>query len=540
MESSPKGLDWKDVLVTVLAFFVAIWATSSALDTVLTSWKKSKQDVRISMSKGHLRVGPPARQTSLAGKVGRSGQGGTWGKSGPKRLTGKVGRWKRLHANEIVALIQEYGSQQGRGIDRLRSMLANHRVAINVRLVSRAASRRTAWLNWVKGLFDLAALAGWLFFFGPLWLWWKLQGDLRRRETTIKAIPHFAVTGAAVMVVALTMISIVVGIVKIQMELAAFGAPKAAVADSFMQYIIYGSDEDVTVLTRLLIQARHAVQGAPWMAAGLLYSLWSALDTLRHSAVLVWARTSLSVAGWLVSLYGPAIAATTALLAWKVVWPVLHNSAQYPVRRVRGEEAAGLWSFIKEQLGILWKEVRASIWMALFIFVFVALSVVAIRALSYPVVEASIKLVVGTVELVAQGRPVPQTALVASLLSLVLYLLVASAMFLAPVGVLVTKTYRVVRVRLYEHRRYKKFGGFWRAVRLGLLNVMGITALAAGASFGAYHVLVHLIANPMVRVWLPALMFAPVLFAMLHAGSVFGTLKAVILMSIGDETEPVV
>jgi len=253
---------------------------------------------------------------------------------------------------------------------------------------------------------------------------------------------------------------------------------------------------------------------------------------------LVWAKTSVSVAGWLMSLYGPAIAATTALLAWKVVWPVLHNSAQYPLRRVRGEETEGIWSFIKEQLGILWKEIRASIWMALFIFVFVALSVVAVRALSYPVVEASIKLVVGTVELVAQGRSVPEVALVASLLSVVLYLLVASAMFLAPVGVLVTKTYRVVRLRLYEHRRYKEFGGFWRAVRLGLLHVMGITALAAAASFGAYHVLVHLVANPLVRVWLPALMFAPVLFAMLHAGSVFATLKVVFFMPIGEVTDP--
>ena len=447
-------------------------------------------------------------------------------KSSPKRKKKKADKsW--LKGKPIARLAWELSKLEAKGrlgLESFRKELRKQRLKINMVLVVRTVDARARWLDGFARVLEYISLAALLLLLGPLFLFAAVPEEMDRRAVALRSIPFFIITTAAVLLVANGLTSIVIGVQKLQVSLAAFGTPKAAVTDAVMHYVIYTDDRQFMDLAALVGKAHAALKQHPILAVGLLDYLWRGLQVLQNSAVLLWTRRGLSVVARLMDLYGPLIAIAAMVLVYQVVVPVIRNLVRYPVRVLTRQQDAGVWVFIRDQFRVLWREFKTSFWMFLFILVFTAVAVALVRLLVFPMVVVCIKTILSVKAILMAGTSVPTVGMGLSMLSVAVFLILVCGLTLLPVGVVLSKAYFVVRTRAYTKRKYKEFPVFWQTVRRVAVRVVALTALAAGIITGIYFFMMYLVDSPAARIWIPAPLFGPVLTVALWRLRVFRNL----------------
>jgi hypothetical protein len=461
-------------------------------------------------------------------------------KSSSKRKKRKVDKsW--LKGRPVVQLAWELGKLETKGrlgLKSFRKELKKQRLKINMLLVVRTVDARSRWLDGFSRVLEYLSLAALLLLLGPLFLFAAVPEEMERRSVALKSIPFFIITTAAVLLVANGLVSIVVGVQKLQVSLAAFGTPRAAVTDAVMHYVIYTDDVQFMQLAALVGKAHAALKQHPILVVGLLDYLWRGLQVLQNSAVFLWTRRGLSAVARLMDLYGPLIAIAAMVLVYQVVVPVVRNLVRYPIRVLTRQQDAGVWVFIKDQFRVLWREFKTSFWMFLFILVFTAVAVALVRLLVFPMVVVCIKTILSVKTLLMAGGKVPTVGMALSMLSVAVFLILVCGLTLLPVGVVLSKAYFVVRTRAYTKRKYREFPVFWQTVRRVATHVVALTALLAGVITGIYFLLMYLVDNPTARIWIPAPLFGPVLGVALWRFRVFGNVVSCLKADALTEPEP--
>jgi hypothetical protein len=159
--------------------------------------------------------------------------------------------------------------------------------------------------------------------------------------------------------------------------------------------------------------------------------------------------------------------------------------------------------------------------MVVFVLVFTVLAVAAVRLLTGAAVFVLLKTLLAAGTVVAGGRELPDLALLFTMLSLVTFLVVVCLLCLAAAAVVFAKAYPMVRTRLIERRRFRRFPVFWRtALRFGTKVVLP-TVAAAGAVVAVWYALLLTIDDPSWRVWLAPPLLGPALLLLLWAQGVF-------------------
>jgi hypothetical protein len=494
---------WRNVAAGLVAalviLFMVINIATSSLEETATSFELSTGD----------------DENEQAPKDSSGEKTGDHAKSLGKRAAGRLLR-------DIV----ELAARRELDAATFKEALEERRLEINLALVSETAQRRTVWLDWLERLLELLSLSTLFLLLGPLWVYHRLPAATDRRRVAARSVTHFMVATAVALVVANGVASMVVGIQQLQVGLAAFGSPRAAVTDAVIHYVVYSGDNEALSVADLLRRASTEVRRDPLAVLGILDRLWVGLQSIKDSTVLDWAKAGFALAAKLAALYGPLLALATLLVAYRVVVPVIKNVVTHPVRALEDPERGAIWPFLKEQLRVLWQELRAAVWMFFFIFGLVALSVGCVRLLIYPMVVVSIHTVLATFQLVLTGRGLPTAGLIVSTASLALFLLLVMGLTLLPIGMLLSKTHRVVRARIRRKRPFKSFSAYWKTVRTVLFGIMGATAAAAGGTVALYFAADALTGEPMWRVWLPSI-FAPLTLAVVWALRVFHKLVEV-------------
>lgn len=449
-------------------------------------------------------------------------------KSSPKRKKKKVDKsW--LKGKPIAQLAWELGKLETKGrldLETFRNELKKKRLKINLLLVMRTMDARARWLDGFSRVLEYLSLAALFLLLGPLFMFMAVPEEMERRSVALRSIPFFIIATAGVLLVANGLVSIVVGVQKLQVSLAAFGTPKAAVTDAVMHYVIYTDDRQFLELAALVGRAHDTLKQHPILVVGLLDYLWRGLQVLQNSAVFLWTRHGLSVVARLMDLYGPLIAIAAMVLVYQVVVPVIRNLVRYPVRVLTGQQDAGVWVFIKDQFRVLWREFKTSFWMFLFILVFTAVAVALVRLLVFPMVVVCIKTILAVKTLLMGGGEVPAVGMGLSMLSVAVFLILVCGLTLLPVGVILSKAYFVVRTRAYTKRKYKEFPVFWQTVRRMATRVVALTALVAGVITGIYFLLMYAVDSPVARIWIPAPLFGPILSVVLWRLRVFRNVVA--------------
>ncbi len=421
----------------------------------------------------------------------------------------------------LLALAGEYAAGK-LDLPRLRDTLGALRVDTNLTLINESMRSRTTWLDRLQELLDILALGAFVLLLGP---WW-----VRRRAASGTApppwrmsIPYFVVTAAVVLWMFKLLGGLVVGVEKLQVAVAAFGTPTAAAADAVVHYVVFGADAELERLLELLLAAPRAVQDNPLYGLGALGGLWAGVQGALDSTALWLARHAFSLVVKALQLYGPLLAVATLLVAYRMIVPLVRNLVRYPVDALSGADAPGLGRFVLRQLGLLWKEIRAATWMLLFVLVFTVLAVAAVRVLTFGAVVVLIKTLLAASAAVASGAGLPDVGLLFALLSIAVLLVVVAGTCLGAAAVIFGRAYPVVRTRLHEKRRFRRFPLFWRTVRRLGSQVVWPTLLSVGALLALYFLALEFVASPTLRVWLPAAL-GPLLAALLWRLRVFARL----------------
>ncbi|MBI5501390.1 MAG: hypothetical protein HY907_14180 [Deltaproteobacteria bacterium] len=173
---------------------------------------------------------------------------------------------------------------------------------------------------------------------------------------------------------------------------------------------------------------------------------------------------------------------------------------------------------------MVWREVRAAAWMLGFVAVFTVLAVVAVRLLTGAAVVVLLKTLLAATAVAGSGAPLPDGALFATMLSLLLYIVLTAVVCLVSAAVIFGKAYPVVRARLLEKRRFRSFPAFWRVTRLLVTRVIWPTVVASGLVLAAYWALLLEFSSPASRVWLAAPLLGPGVLLLLIAQGVLGRL----------------
>jgi hypothetical protein len=422
----------------------------------------------------------------------------------------------------LLALAGEYVAGK-LDLARLRDTLSELRVDTNLTLINETMRSRTSWLDRLQELLDVLALGAFVLLLGP---WW-----VRRRAApgTVPppwrmSIPYFVVTAAVVLWVFKLLGGLVVGVEKLQVAVAAFGTPTAAAADAVVHYIVFGADTELERLLELVLAAPQAVQDNPLAGLGVLGGIWLAVQGALDSTALWLASHAFSWVVRALQLYGPLLAAATLLVAYRIFVPLLRNLVRYPLDALAGADAApGLGRFVLRQLGLLWKEFRAAVWMLLFVLVFTVLAVAAVRVLTFGAVVVLIKTLLAASTAVLSGADLPDVGLLCALLSIAVLLVLVAGICLGAAAVIFGRAYPVVRTRLHERRRFRRFPLFWRMVRRLGSQVVWPTLLSVGALLALYFLALEHVADPTLRVWLPAAL-GPLLVLLLWRLRVFARL----------------
>ena len=430
----------------------------------------------------------------------------------------------RKTAQNLTEDMAKLAFQGGLDMQGLRTVLKKRRWDINMALVSATATRRQIWLHRLERWLELFSLIALVFLLGPLWLYWKLPKGPKRRATAAKSIPYFVVTAAGAMAVFNGVASVVVGLQEIQLALACFGTPKAAVTDAAIHLFVYGGRGEYLSLGELMRRGRELVAQDPMSALRIMEHLWAGLKALRDSQLIHWARISFWAAGRLVDLYGPFIFVATLLVTYQVVSPVVRNVIQYPLAVIREERDPSIWQFTKDQIKVLWRELKAATWTFGFILLFVVLSVVVVRLFTFPVVLVALKTLVALLETLVAKSVFADTGFLLSMLSVAAYLLCLCGLTLLPMGLLLSKTYALVRHKVAHGARFRDYPLFGKALKWALLRILAPTALCALIPLGLYFLLAWAVDSAHTLVWLPAPLFFPLLVVGLLLLRVFPSL----------------
>ncbi len=313
-----------------------------------------------------------------------------------------------------------------RSVDELAEVLDENRLNLNVEIFKRLVEYRMRWVNRLEGVLRLACLAFLLLLLAPF--------SRYRSHPLRETLPLFLVATCVMVMLTSALITFVIAIEEVQIALATLGAPNVVITDALVHYVLFFQDQDLAQVLQLLQQGLSSADSNPVQALGLLYHLMDAVAQARESSVLGASWTVLGWLAWLVHLYGPAIAAATALLAWAVLSPIIREQIRYPFQIMDGEREPGLWRYLKSQLAIWWRELRAVMWMMLYIVLLVLIAVVLVRVLAFPVVVAAIKTLLATLQQVESGGGLSDFGLVLSLTSLVLFLVVSSLLIIGAMG----------------------------------------------------------------------------------------------------------
>ena len=242
------------------------------------------------------------------------------------------------------------------------------------------------------------------------------------------------------------------------------------------------------------------------------------------STLLVWGRHLCTTLFHLLDLYGPILAALTLLVAWRVLHPLIRNLVRYPLDAAAGRPVATLGRFTLDQLVFAWREIRAAVWMFGFVAVFTVLAVVAVRLLTGAAVVVLLKTLLAATAVIAAGGALPDGALFATMLSLLVYVVLTAVVCLASAAVIFGKAYPVVRARLPEKKPCRSFPVFWRTTRLLVTRVIWPTVVASGVVFALYWALLLQVSSPAGRVWLAAPLLGPAVLGLLLVQGVLGRL----------------
>jgi hypothetical protein len=395
-----------------------------------------------------------------------------------------------------------------------RHALKKRRVKINLALIAETANRRTRWLDTLEHVLEMLSLAALIFLLGPLVIYKVLKGEAGKTRKQMRAaawrsVPYFILTSAAVLVVANGVASLVVGIQKLQVALACFGTPRAAVTDAVLHFVIYAGEKEMLSLADLLSKAGAAIRRNPLAAVGLLHHLWSGLQVMRESTLLRLTAKGLAAVAQLIDLYGPVLAVVTLVVTYRILVPVLRNLVRYPIRALHSAQDARIWPFLKSQARVLWQELKAAGWMFVFIFALVAVAVVCVRLASFPVVVAAIRTLLASLQIMARTGTFPDGALMLSTLSLGLFLVLITAFSLLPTGLALSKTYTMLRAKSREKRAFRTFPRYWWLLKTLLLRIIGAILLAGVLIVALYFGLTYVWDSPVAHLYLPAVLFTP-------------------------------
>lgn len=469
------------------------------------------------------RSASPEATAAGRGAVGSSpGTGGpaSGAPSGTARARGEEVAAPTFH-ERLLALAGEYVAGK-LDLDRLRDRLSDLRLETNLRLINETMRSRTVWLDRLGDLLDVLSLGALVLLLGP---WWVRRRAPPGTEPPPwgRSVPYFVVTAAVVLWVFKVLGGLVVGVEKLQVSVAAFGTPTAAAADAVLHYVVFGADAELERLLRLLLSAPQAVQENPLAGLGVLGGLWLAVQGTLDSTALLLARHAFSLVVRALHLYGPLLAAATLVVAYRMIVPLVRNLVRYPVDALAGADAPGLVRFVLRQIGLLWKEIRAAAWMLLFVLVFTVLAVAAVRVLTFGAVVVLIKTLLAASTAVLAGAGLPDVGLLFALLSVAALLVVVAGTCLGVAAVIFGRAYPVVRARLHEKRRFRRFPQFWRTVRRLGSQVVWPTVVSVGALLALYFLGLEFVDGPTLRVWLPAAL-GPLLVLLLWRLRVFARL----------------
>lgn len=405
-------------------------------------------------------------------------------------------------------------------LEGLRDRLTDARLAVNVVLINETAQGRVRWLARLGRGLELASLAALLLLAGPLWVRRRRRGTPEANAAAWKSVPFFVVATAALLVVGNLVIALLVGTEKLQVTVAAFGSPAAAGADAALHYLAYGGDADVDRILRLVFDARAAIVQDPFSAFGVAGVLWVAVQGVMQSTLLQWGRHLFTALFHLLDLYGPLLAALTALVAWGMLAPLVRSLVRYPLDAAAGRTVPTLGRFVLDQLVFAWREVRAATWMLGFVLVFTVLAVAAVRVLTGAAVIVLLKTLLAATAAVAAGKALPDGALFCTMLSLLVYVVLAAVVCLVSAALIFGKAYPVMRTRLHDKRRLRSFSAFWGMTRGLITRVVWPTLVASGVVFALYWALLLTVTDPGWRVWLAAPLLGPLTLLLLLAQGV--------------------
>ena len=395
-------------------------------------------------------------------------------------------------------------------VDGLRDVLQQHRGRLNLELTTYTVLARSEWFDRLKLWFAVFSLSALLMLFGPIWVFRQTPPGEERQRKTLRSIPYFFVAAIVTVFVSNILASLVIDVQKLQVTLASFGAPPVAATDALLHYLIHSSDEELLALLDLLFQARHQIGGDPVGAVGLLNHLWVGVQIAHESEIFDAVGTIVTTFAWILDLYAPILAVAASVWVYWVVSPVVKNLVTYPVRASKGQEVESLWQLTKQQLAVIfWRELKASAWAFLFLIVLVLVVVVIMRLVTAALVVVSIKTLLAVESLLAAGDLSFEIPLVVAMVSLALFLGLAMLSCLVPCGVILTRSYQVIRTRLIEKRGFRSFPQFWRTVGGMLFGVVGLGFLSAAVVAAVYWGMLTVVADPMARIWLTAPIFGP-------------------------------
>jgi hypothetical protein len=387
-------------------------------------------------------------------------------------------------------------------------------------LINETAQSRVRWLARLGRALELASLAALLLLLGPLWVRRRGGGTPEANAAAWRSVPYFIVAAAALLAVGNLLIALLVGTEKLQVSVAALGSPAAAGADAALHYLAYGGDADVEQVLRLIFEARAALVQDPFAAFGVAGVLWVAVQGVMQSTLLAWGRHLFTTLFHLLDLYGPILAALTALVAWEMLAPLVRNLVRYPLDAAAGRTTRTLGRFVLDQVVFAWRELRAAAWMLGFVLVFTASAVAAVRMLTGAAVVVLLKTLLAATATTTAGGALPDGALFCTMVSLLVYVVLTAVVCLVSAALIFGKAYPVVRARLHEKRKFRSFPAFWRMTRRLLTRVVWPTLVASGVVFALYWALMLEISDPAIRVWLAAPLLGPLTLLLLLAQGV--------------------
>lgn len=385
-----------------------------------------------------------------------------------------------------------------------KTRLAEERLAINLDLIIQSAQSRAQWFANLQQSVQRLLLVSLLLLFGPIWLARKRPPG-ERRTVALRATPYFVAATAALLSVGAMLIGAVMGIHSVQVTFASLAAVKVSVTDALIHYIVYSDDPGLDRLFGVMFTARDQPLGA----LGLIDHLLLGVQAAQESRILGHAYRMATWLGRGLELYVPLIAVGAVALAVQTAIPVVRETLSYPAQAIGGQVDGSLWIFAKRQFALVWREIRITLWMFLYVMLFVIGLTVAVRLLSYGLVAVWIDSLLATNTILDSGQALPDATVLVSLVGGGLFFAAATLALVAPAGRQVSYTYLLLRHRATHRQRFRDYPEYWRQARSALFRRIPLTILAVVIVLAGYVVLAAVIESPWFRLWLPAVVLAP-------------------------------